>query len=121
VDPTAEEIQDWKEQVRLNMLVHEYAQDKLKGPILATDRDTDDRLNDTVKKHYVRLAKESEKLSKLFSRLLQGRKVVLLERQKTSPPRAAVMVARRTLASRPSDPVAGDVVEHPGGYLMTKR
>jgi uncharacterized coiled-coil protein SlyX len=121
VDPTAEEIQDWKEQVRLNMLVHEYAQDKLKGPILATDRDTDDRLNDTVKKHYVRLAKESEKLSKLFSRLLQGRKVVLLERQKTSPPRAAVMVARRTLASRPSDPVADDGVEHPGGYLMTKR
>src|SRR5580700_1794519 len=41
---------------RLNMLVHEYAQDKLKGPILATDGDTDDRLNDTVKKHYVRLA-----------------------------------------------------------------
>ena len=55
------------------MLVHEYAQDKLKGPILATDGDTDDRLNDTVKKHYVRLAEESEKLSTLFSRLLQER------------------------------------------------
>jgi hypothetical protein len=36
VEPTEEEIRDWKEQVRLNTLVHEYANERLKGPFSST-------------------------------------------------------------------------------------
>lgn len=70
MEPTEEEIRDWKEQVRLNTLVHEYANDKLKGPVFIDSRKDGDELNARVKRHYVRLAEESKELSEIFQRML---------------------------------------------------
>lgn len=70
MEATEDEIRDWKEQVRLNTLVHEYAQEKLKSPVLVTGCQDGDELNARVKLHYLRLAEESKELSDLFQRML---------------------------------------------------
>ncbi len=70
MEPTEEEIRDWKEQVRLNTLVHEYASDKLKAPVFIDGRKDGDELNARVKRHYARLAEESKELSAIFQRML---------------------------------------------------
>ena len=70
MEPTEEEIRDWKEQVRLNTLVHEYANEKLKGPVFIDGRSDGDELNARVKRHYARLAEESKELSEIFQRML---------------------------------------------------
>ena len=70
MEPTEEEIRDWKEQVRLNTLVHEYANEKLKGPVFVDGRKDADELSARVKRHYARLAEESKELSAIFQRML---------------------------------------------------
>jgi hypothetical protein len=70
VVPTEEEIRDWKEQVRLNTLVYEYANEKLNGPVFIGGRNDGDELNARVKRHYARLAEESKELSEIFQRML---------------------------------------------------
>jgi hypothetical protein len=70
VEPTEEEIRDWKEQVRLNTLVHEDANERLKGPVFIDGRKDRDELNARVKRHYARLAEESKELSLIFQRML---------------------------------------------------
>jgi hypothetical protein len=70
VEPTDEEIRDWKEQVRLNTLVHEYAREKLKGQVFVNGREDGDEFNATVKCHYTRLAEESKELSEIFQKML---------------------------------------------------
>jgi hypothetical protein len=67
VEPTEEEIRDWKEQVRLNTLVHEYANERLKGPVFIDGRKDRDELNARIK---ARLAEESKELSLIFQRIL---------------------------------------------------
>ena len=73
VEPTEDEIRDWKEQVRLNTLVYDYALEKLKAQAFGLDRADDDELNARVKSHYVRLAEESRELSELFKKVLAER------------------------------------------------
>jgi hypothetical protein len=73
VEPTEDDIRDWKEQVRLNTLVHEYAQEKLKAPAFGLERIGSDELSEKVKSHYVRLAEESKELSDLFKKILAER------------------------------------------------
>lgn len=70
MEPTEEEIRDWKEQVRLNTLVHDYANEKLKGPVFIDGRKDGDELNARVRRHYARLAEESKELSEIFQRML---------------------------------------------------
>ena len=70
MEATEDEIRDWKEQVRLNTLVHEYAQEKLKSPALVAGCQDGDELNAKVKHHYIRLAEESKELSDLFQKML---------------------------------------------------
>lgn len=77
VEPTEDEIRDWKEQVRLNTLVHEYAQEKLRSPAFGPDRDGGNELNEKVKSLYVRLAEESRELSELFTRVLEEQEPII--------------------------------------------
>jgi len=70
VEPTEDEIRDWKEQVRLNTLVHEYAREKLKGLAFIDGREGGDELNARIRHHYARLAEESKELSEIFQRML---------------------------------------------------
>jgi hypothetical protein len=72
VEPTEDDIRDWKEQVRLNTLVHEFAQEKLKAPAFGRDIGSDE-LSEKVRSHYVRLAEESKELSELFKKILAER------------------------------------------------
>ena len=70
MEPTEEKIREWKEQVRLNTLVHEYAREKLKGPVFVDGRGDADELNARVRRHYTRLAEESRELSDIFQKML---------------------------------------------------
>jgi hypothetical protein len=73
VEPTEDEIRDWKEQVRLNTLVYDYAQEKLKTRAFGLDGTGGEELSERVKSHYIRLAEESRELSELFKRVLEER------------------------------------------------
>ena len=74
MNQTEDEIRDWKEQVRLNTLVYEYAQEKLGASAFGPDEEACDELNAKVKSHYLRLAEESRELSELFKRMIEERK-----------------------------------------------
>jgi hypothetical protein len=56
--------------ILLNTLVHEYANEKLKGPVFIDGRKDGDELNAKIKRHYARLAEESKELSAIFQRML---------------------------------------------------